>query len=468
MPEEPQTADQYQPLIQPQSQPLHQTQPQPLSQFQPTPRPEPITVNFQPIIPPVNVDNKPVESVQSAYAPQPQFVSDLQATAPIDTQTEPSIANSIFSQSQPVPVEKKSKKGIIIAAVAAGVLLTFGGGSTFAYNVWYSNPNKVISDAIIKAIIAKNPIYVGKLTTDSSDLKTLIEITSKQLDATGSLDAKVKVTASGKDFELTGGAIFDKAGDLYFRVGGIKTAFEDYATASHVIVGGIDEFITKVDNKWVKISNEDLNNFNKSFVDSKKCVNNTIEKFKGDNSALTEISDLYIKNTFIKINKELGQKNGSFGYEIEPDNAKAKTFLEGFKSTKIYTEIHSCDSKFTISPEDIIPTVKKNDVNIGKLELWVNSWSHEITKIKATSTSSSSTKYEISIEPLYNQVIKIDTPTNSISFAELTAAIDKMLQSATQDQTYNTNNYSNSAGSYNLMEVKNNLLSRKLKITKKI
>lgn len=462
MPEEPQNIDQ-QPIIQPspQPQPQPQTQPQiqPQSQFQPQPhmqiqdnsvafnepsvveslmnqptvQPEPISVSPENISPEVP---STVTSEPSGYAPQPQFGVEPQAqTAP-----QPQVVFGGATSDQTATSPKKSnKKMIVISSIIAGVLVLLGGGGALAYNVVYSAPEKVISDAIVNAISAKNPIYTGKLSLDSESIKGSVEITTKQADAAGSLDAKVDFTVGGKNYTATGNALYDTAGDLYFRVGGIDALVNDYRSMlGSDISAEVDAFVAKVDNKWIKISSKDLALYSDSVATSKNCVNETITKFKGDSSAMTEITELYKKNSFIIIEKDLGTVNGSRGFQINTNNALAKSFADGLKNTKIYAELHECDNMFTIDTTDMATT--NVETGKGSVELWVDSWSHQPTKIKVDSNDDAQ-KIIFTLEPQYNQNPKISTPTDFITLAQLQTEIEK-LQKAISDS------YASAASSY--------------------
>jgi hypothetical protein len=429
MPEEPQNVDQNQPLAQPQSQPQQPVTPTAFETSVAAPNPQPIN-------PPIIINDVSTgQPVQNTYAPQPQFGADQHAATPVDTQTEPVIANPIFSQSQPVAIAKKSKKGIIIAAVAVGVLLLVGGGSALAYNVWYSNPEKVISDAIVNAITVKNPVYTGALSIESDYIDATVDVTTKENDTTGSLDAKVSVAMNGQKYSVTGGAIIDLSGNMFFKVGGLRAIFEDYSN-SGVTIDGLDEFITKVDNKWIKISSADLKTYDESIAKSNTCVNDTIKKLKNDGSMMNEITDLYKKNPFIVIEKDLGTVNGSRGFEINSKNSIVKTFMDGLKDTKVYKELHNCDDMFTIDTTDMIADATANSENTNTVvELWADSWTHQITKLKVENDDKASGQItKLSIEPKYNQDIKIEAPTDFMTLTQLQSEIEKIMQSVYDSQ----------------------------------
>jgi len=77
----------------------------------------------------------------------------------------------------------------MIGLIIVGVLAVLGGGLVSAYTFWYSNPNKVVSDALINTITAKTSIYAGNINVDSDNTKVRVSINAQTSGITGSLDA---------------------------------------------------------------------------------------------------------------------------------------------------------------------------------------------------------------------------------------------------------------------------------------
>jgi hypothetical protein len=149
-------------------------------------------------------------------------------------------------------------------------------------------------------------------------------------------------------------------------------------------------------------------------------------KFKDDKAAINEITDLYTKNPFIVIDKELGQVNGSFGYQLKGSNANLKTFMEGLKNTKIYQSLHDCDKTFEIDTKDIS---SKDEVDKNStFKLWVDVWSHQITKIEANNNSDGTTT-ALTVLPKYNQSVTITAPAISITLTQLQTYIQDLMSS---------------------------------------
>jgi len=170
-----------------------------------------------------------------------------------------------------------------------------------------------------------------------------------------------------------------------------------------------------------------LKDFSAAAGTAKTCVNDTMKKFKDDKAAIAEVTDLYKKHQFFTISKKLGEKDGSLGYAIDGDTPALIAFGEGLKTTKIYTSLHDCDSTFTIDTTKIDTSTTGN--GNATVELWVNKWSHQITKLNFNDTSDGDTTSG-SIAPIYNQSVQVATPSTSVTLSQLKTDIEDLLKTS--------------------------------------
>lgn len=326
---------------------------------------------------------------------------------------------------------RKSKKGLIIGLIIGAALLVFGGASVLAYNVWYQNPQKVITDAIINAATAKTAIYTGVVTSDSDDYKIKIDVTARQASAVGSLAAKATLTVGTKEYKLDGSALIDKAGDLYFKVENLDSIATEYKNllqgSDPAVLARVDTLVKKIDGTWIKISSDDLKSFSDSYATAKTCINDTVTKFKDDKAAIKEVSTLYKKHQFIAVDESLGTKDGSLGYMIKADKTQTKAFAEGLKDTTIYKSLNKCDSSYTIDTSDFDSTLATDSSNTTKVEVWVSRWSHQMTKLSLSDTTDG-TKLAATIAPVYGQPVTVETPASSTTLAKLQSDIEALMQ----------------------------------------
>jgi hypothetical protein len=386
----------------------------------PNPNPTPSPVPEVPVTP-TPLQDGPMTS----FAPNPVVSSEF-ARVPDAMAAQP-VAPVISSKK---PKWFKQKKFIIGIIVAVLVLLV-GGGSAFAYVSYYQNPQKVISDSLINAVTAKSIIATGTLNVSSSGTNVKVEITSKTANATGSFDAKLTVVYGGKTYNISGSALIVGTGDVYFKLSDLAGIVAQAKTSigisqTSALSTAVDKLVTKIDGTWVKISSNDLKQYSADTATSKTCINDTIKKYKDDKSAIGEITDLYTKHQFIVVEKNLGQVDGSFGYQIKNSNAQLKAFLDGLKNTKIYNSLHNCDKTFVIDTTGM-STKDETDKN-NTVKLWVDVWSHQITKVELNSKDSGTTASAM-ILPKFNQTVTITAPTTSISLTQLQSYIQDLFTS---------------------------------------
>lgn len=401
----------------------------------------PIT-SVQPLTQPNNLD-MPVN--QNVVEPELQIISpeptaNEQFFAPNPVANEPLIsvpASQTFetaptNQENPMGVvvsPKKKKKLTIIGVIVAATLILLGGGAWATYSFWYSNPNKVISDALFNVITAKSVIYTGNVVVNNSSFNVAIDLTAKQANAAGSVDANLTIKYAGNDYLVSGSAIFDRSGDIYFKIGKLDTvASQIFGQAKST---AIDDFVNKINNKWIKITNDDIAQASTSYSYVKNCVAETANKLNDDKSALNELINIYAASPFINVDKQLGQKNGSIGYNLKIDGTLEKNFFDNLKKSKTFASLPGCSDNLNVAIEFIEDSLKSDvDAVSGVTELWVDSWSHQITSIVFKGTDDDGINLSTTIKPVFGQIVDIDTPTDSVTLAEIMPNIFNVLPSS--------------------------------------
>lgn len=408
---------------------------------------------------PTSQNSTPVEQPVNQPVPEPVTTPPVEETAALTQPTTPSVDPLLPSQSAPItpnllplssptassepstnpfsspaPLVLKSskKKGLLIGIIIAVIIVLLGGGSAFAYKFWYQNPEKVVTDAFIHAIDAKTVIYKGDIHMVGNGSNVTVAVTGRQGDGSGQLDTAVTFAVNGKNYTVNGSGLIDKSGDLYIKL----AKLDDLANAAKNIYTDpqekaaisplVDQLKAKIDGTWIKVSSDDLKDFSDSYATTKTCLSDAVKKFKSDNAARTQLTNLYEKHQFITIEKELGAKNGSLGYNLSSDDAAAKAFANGVKDTDIYKQLHGCDSSFTINADDLTDSSSSKDN--GTVTVWVSRWTHELTKVTAKGTSDGTTT-DFSIEPTFNQKVTVTTPAKSTTLKQLESDITDLIES---------------------------------------
>lgn len=355
-----------------------------------------------------------------------------------NNQAEPNIdVQQPISEITPKKSILNLPKRIIILIIAL-IATTLIGSTLVGADLWYQSPNKVLNDSIINAFIAKTSIYDLKLDVTNEvganvDASFNMQLTAKQINATGSLDADFTVTTEGEKYTIGAEALFDDKGDFYFMVKDIKSIVDKlkkdygYIYLTPDMSLAIDKIVAKIDGTWVKVSSDDLSTYSEDLKKSKECVNTAINKFKNDKTVASEVKDVYENSPFIVIDKELGFKDGNFGYEVKGSSKNLKNFLDGFKETTLYKELNACDDsiKFDTANMDTSEDISEDAPTV---ELWVNPWSHRISQINVKDNDDNSDS-SLKVLMQYDKKFEITAPSEYISLSDLQSYIEDLMES---------------------------------------
>jgi hypothetical protein len=358
----------------------------------------------------LNPLNQPIDTPEKTPIPMPFQFDNPQGVTPT-----------------PVPSKRRNKK-LIVGIIIAVVIIILGAGSVLAYNFWYQNPEKVVSDGVMNALKAKTITFTGSvnIVSDASNVKLEVDGTGDK--TKGDVNIKATFDVEGQPITLNGSGLMDGDGNLYFKVKNVKDMLKTYRAAIPVASQNVfDQLIAKIDDRWVKISANDMKQFSEENSKAQKCVGDTIKKFQNDKAATDEIANIYKKNKFLTIEQNLGTKDGSLGYTIKGSDAGAKSFVKALKDTRVFKALHDCDPSFTIDENNAVGSDKKA-VDETHVELWVSQWSHEITKISAKDETGPE-KSTFVFEPVFNKAVTVTVPEKSVTINELKTEIETLVQS---------------------------------------
>jgi len=361
-----------------------------------------------------------------------------QLTSGQDVQSSETV---VVDQQPPLEVLPKKqllglpKKALILVVSLVAVLIF--GSTLVGADLWYQNPKKVLNDSIVNVFMAKTSIYDLKLDVTnevgaSEQSNFNVQLNAKQINATGALDADFTVTYEGEKYTVGAEALLDSKGDLYFMVKDIKSIVDKFKEEYGIyltpdISSAIDKIVAKIDGTWLKVSSDDLSTYSEDLKKSKECINSSLNKFKNDKTMALEVKAVYEKNPFIIIDKELGFKDGNFGYEVKGSNQNLKNFLDGFKETALYKDLNTCDSNIKIDTTDMDPSEDISE-NAPTVTLWVDPWSHRISQI---SVKDNEDDYDLSLTTLmqYDKKFDITAPSEYISLSDLQSYVEELVKS---------------------------------------
>lgn len=387
-----------------------------------------------------NFESAPIPAVEKEPGTSPEALGTVKDEPVVgadvtDTpaQTAPVIAST----------KGKSKKKWYIAGSVAVLFVALLGSAAYAYNVWYQNPQRVISDGIVNLVKSSSSVkadFQSTVENDSSKITVSGNIKGDQDLANGTV--KVGITFKGDSSSVgTMNLSADFASNkdtLFFKLKGLKPAAEklvdsyvnsladiykkqgfamtqkDIAAQKKQVMDGLSPLINKLENRWIKtdISSKDTSE------SSGKCVTDVTKKLMKDDSQLNEVKKAYMDNDFIVVKKNLGSKDGSFGYLLDVDKTAAKEFEKALESTKYGKALKSCDS--TIFSSDDEASSSDNNIKNASVELWVSQWSHQITELKASGeTMDPAMTMSFDVKFDHSKVSGLTTPDNATDINDL-------------------------------------------------
>lgn len=327
--------------------------------------------------------------------------------------------------------KRDRKKLIIIVAAALVVLL---GGFYAVYALWYNNPNKVVADALTHLVTTKQGDVKADLTlhTGSADVKfagNLQVAESGDGRMTGNLDVKI-----GEETLSTSGEVVATKENLYVKVNDARKLANSFyqAFAGQDVPAEFNNLLNLVDGKWVVITSKEYFEMsgNKDAQKQSECVDKVYTTFQTDKKQQGELANAYQKNQFIVVKKTLPTEavNGasSLHYELSVDSGKFKSFSTAAQQTSVFKALDACYGGELAKSLQQNGDATSNELSGGKLELWVDQWSHKPTKL---SYSSGETGQNASIVTTFNlgKAQTITVPKGETTVDQLQTEFDKVL-----------------------------------------
>lgn len=375
-----------------------------------------------------NQDSVPVRSQTSAPAPS--------------VEQEPSTPAQPAAAPAPGP-KKNSKKKFIIGGIIAAAIVLLGGGTALGYALWYQNPEKVVVDGVSN-VFSKAP-GTSKLTASykSGDAGVTLTVDSRSSGDAAQADLKLAYKAAAQNIDLTGSAeiitktdtatMYLKVKDVrklvaaavdamiestakQYQTMGMKLSQSQIDAQKKSAMAQYEPIIAKVDNKWIKFTADG----NDSTSKDQKCLTDAYKKLQSDSASQNEMKQAYTDNKFIIIKEELGLKDGSYGYVLDLDQDKLKSFSKALESTVFVKSIEDCTGRDMSTNSNSSSTSKDNPFKDTRVEMWVSQWSHQITRVSVTTTHDEPTStgqnatLNLGVDMSYEEVAPITEPTDAV------------------------------------------------------
>jgi len=240
-----------------------------------------------PVVPEVPIVQEVLAVQETPVAPAAAPVAPVAPVAAA-TATQPfnQTPISINGEVKPEDVKKTHKNSLKLALlISFGLMLFLIGGSVSAYTFWYSNPKKVVYDAV-SSLMTGDAMQMNSTTTITVTPSSLLggfsvnKITFNTITTNApshSMDLSVEVAYSGKSYTVGAKGMYLENGDMYFRLDNILESFEQ-AFGSGMITQTVKDEISKLQNTWVRFAVNDMTKMSAEATKAYQCVLDTCSK----------------------------------------------------------------------------------------------------------------------------------------------------------------------------------------------
>lgn len=394
---------------------------------------------------PQSTPNEPTNEPVPQTQPEPN--NELQQSAPAQNNFPGVESAPVSSATTVVAAQPTSRKKLFIilgVVVAAVVLLGFA-----VFSVWYNKPENVVSDSFMKLATAKSSEGTLSLVMPSGESSNNVAVSYVQNEANEfSGTATIKSTGSGPAIDVKGSYAVDKDQTAFVKVENLRATFDAVAKSDPsmaLYAQMFDGVIDSIDNKWISISQEDLQSLNGTASDNKElsCVEGKFEEFKKSSALQKEVQSLFNKYPFIQVTQvgtETVEGVLSNHYSLKPDEAKAKDFMAGAKNLTLFKNIDGCVEEDLAKQvdESVKEKTTAEDSNATQtFDYWVGVWSHEPVKLSMKSTEDSKTT-TLEFKPKLNTKPTVTIPKADKSILELQAELMTTIGDLSGDTTQPT------------------------------
>lgn len=328
-----------------------------------------------------------------------------------------------------VPMQPKKKKtGLIIGIVLGVIALIAIISAVLIYFLWWQNPEKMVTDAVSNAIMAKKMTADGKVVIDMRD-QGKIELNVKTATESGkskaNIDAMLNIKGVEKSIPLDGDMVLGDDGAIYVKINNFK---ELYGSLLEVVMesssGGkmsrtqmeayrdqtlkkLNSEINKMNGTWMKISPDEIGS-------EYKCGINALKKIQSDESARKELAQIYQKNSFFTIkDSKISDRNGGRGFELQGNNkSNSSKFEEEFKNSSVGKALSKCGKSNGYDSND-----ESSSIDESSLKVWVDRSSHELKAVELKGNDKKAS-VEISFDINVNKSEEIKVPSSAESLKE--------------------------------------------------
>lgn len=359
-----------------------------------------------------------------------------------------------------VKTKGKKKTGLIIGLAIAAVAVIGGGVGAIAYLNWHESPEQTLADAISNVWNAKNIQAKATITgeakdkdSDFSKVELKMNMIATQNAASMSINTLNIDTKENGSYSLSVESAYSLDDDIYFKIGGIKEAFDgamknvdkDEAEELAAISGMVGGVIEVLDNQWIKIDSDLLKEM--GVKDQYDCYKEKAKALSSEDFK-KKVAGIYENHGFIalKDDKVVKTEDGLSYYSIKIDDKESEAFGEEVEKLDEVKALTSCfDNKLDTDDDeddewgdDLDPEfrgdVEKDDEDEQKdydLLVGISSWNHTLKAIEAK-TSDDDADMSIKLNLSYDEKA-VELPGDAKNAKDLVEELEKAIQSSALD-----------------------------------
>ena len=314
--------------------------------------------------------------------------------------------------------KKSSKRTKLIVAGVTSVVLVSGGVSAYAV---YQSPDTVIAQAIVSLVTTSNPSFEMDFSGNTSGVDATLQMFTYSSDKGAALEMNIKGKLAGQDAGATLNVVADKNGDIYLNLANFATLASVLEQTSPSSM--IQAYSTALTDKWVKVSETDLNQATASLGQASSCLNK-----EAIAQVATDLQNSLRNNFFVKAKEELPQEDGDRVFLLTLDAGKVKGFATSFRDSKGFAELAKCQPGLALTDASINSiTQQAIDEAITKsgssFKLYANAVSHNFAKL-AIDINTGGQKINFTLKANGSHPEKVVIPSESETFTEFLTAIN--------------------------------------------
>ena len=352
----------------------------------------------------------------------------------------------------------KKKTGLIIGLAIAAVAVIGGGVGAIAYLNWHESPEQTLADAISNVWNAKNIQAEATITgeakdkdSDFSKIELKMNMIATQNAASMSINTLSIDTKENGSYSLSVESAYSLDDDIYFKIGGIKEAFDgamknvdkDEAEELEAISGMVGGVIEVLDNQWIKIDSDLLKEM--GVKDQYDCYKEKAKALSSEDFK-KKVAEIYENHGFIalKDDKVVKTEDGLSYYSIKIDDKESEAFGEEVEKLDEVKALTSCfDSELDTDDDEAAEwdddldlefndDIKKEDEQRDyDLLVGISGWNHTLKAVEVKS-SDDDADMSIKLNLSYDEKA-VELPGDAKNAKDLVEELKKAIQSSALD-----------------------------------